>query len=86
VLSTDAAQLIMDPSQFETLLIARLTRICGAEVASDTQLFTGGYLNSLRFVEVLAFVETTLGIQVPTSRLSAEHFQTPHVIVSEFCK
>jgi acyl carrier protein len=75
----------MNSVQFEALLIARLARICAAEVGPDTPLFEGGYLNSLRFVEVLAFVETTLGIQVPTNRLSAEHFQTPRMIATEFC-
>jgi acyl carrier protein len=74
----------MDAARFEGLLLERLSSLCGTSIEPDTQLFAAGHLNSLRFVALLAFLETTLGRQVPTSRLSAEYFQTPRVITTEF--
>jgi acyl carrier protein len=76
----------MDAGQFEGLLLERLSSLCGATIEPDTPLFAGGHLNSLRFVALLAFLESTLGRQVPTARLSAEYFQTPRMIITELCK
>jgi acyl carrier protein len=66
-------------------LLDRLRALCEVEVDPDTALFESGLLNSMKFIELMAFVETTLGAPVPTNRLSAEYFSTPRTIAVTFC-
>jgi acyl carrier protein len=76
---------VLTPREFETRLLSHLRGLCGADISPETHLFSSGLINSLKFIELMVFVETTLGIRVPNSRLSAEFFQTPRVIVDTFC-
>lgn len=75
----------MDASEFQQRLLDRLCVLCRSEVDPDTDLFKTRLLNSMKFIELMAFVETTLAIKVPTSQLSAEHFKTARTIVQTFC-
>ena len=79
----------MTGQEFEAALMTTVTRLCreaipGVCMDSDTPLFEGGVLDSVRFIEVLAFVEVTLGIEVPTELLTMEHFRTVAVIAATF--
>jgi acyl carrier protein len=70
---------------FQTQLLAYLSGLCAVEVKPDTELFSTGLLNSMKFIQVLSFVQKTLEMEVPNNRLSAEFFNTPDKITTTFC-
>ena len=42
----------------------------------DTDLFSGGYVNSLFALEVILFLEETFSIHIPNKDVSESNFQT----------
>jgi acyl carrier protein len=75
----------MAAEEFLAKLLDYLRTLSKGEITADTELFQNRILDSLKFIEVMAFVEGTLGIVVPNSRLSAEYFQTARSIAANFC-
>jgi acyl carrier protein len=76
----------MQSTEFQSRLLTHLRVLCNVDVDLDAELFSTGLVNSMKFIELMAFVETALGIEVPNNRLSAEFFKTPRVIVNTFSK
>ncbi len=54
------------------------------EIASDTLLFEGGYINSLGVVELIAFIEETLHISVSMREVIMKHFGSVDAICERF--
>jgi len=50
------------------------TKIGGFEVADDEDLFESGYVNSLFAVQIVMFVENTLGLPVVEDDLDIKNF------------
>lgn len=46
------------------------------DLGYDTDLFRGGYVNSLFALEVIVFIERTFSIRVPNKDISESNFQT----------
>lgn len=42
----------------------------------DTELITGGYIDSFSMVEVLVFIEATFGIKIPNKEATPESFNS----------
>lgn len=69
------------PSDSAEAVKARLARVfverLAVEVPSpDTDLFETGILDSLRFVELLAVLEETFGVQVAVDELEIDDFRS----------
>jgi acyl carrier protein len=57
----------------------------GAEpVDATTPLFRGGRLNSLRLLNLLAFVERTVGREIPDDEIVMDRFQSVRRIAEAF--
>jgi acyl carrier protein len=57
----------------------------GAEpVAPTTPLFAGGRINSLRLLNLLAFVERTLDIEIPEEEIVMDRFHSIRRIAEVF--
>jgi acyl carrier protein len=74
---------------FVDKLTSFLTSLCSGrgvrvEIKPDTRLFSGRLLDSLSFIELLSFVERSLGMSVPDSKLSMQYFETPRTIAATF--
>jgi hypothetical protein len=54
------------------------------DVGLDTYLFADGLINSMRILDLVAFVESTLEIQVRVADVTMEHFRTPRTIARYF--
>ena len=46
------------------------------ELGCDTDLFRGGYVNSLFALEVIIFLEKTFSIRIPNKDISESNFRT----------
>ncbi len=55
-----------------------------SDVHEEMSLFTEGHLTSTSFVDLLAFVETDLGVVIPDDKLDARYFQTRNLIADHF--
>ena len=55
-----------------------------ANVGRHTRLFEDGYMNSLRILDLIAFVEKTLGRKIPDRAVRLANFRTIATIVSAF--
>ena len=67
------------PDEFEHELARFINRTLlggGASVDRDTRLFEDGYMNSLRILDLIAFVEKTLGSRVPDRAVRLANFRT----------
>lgn len=72
--------------------VARLTdwlnrRIAppGVVVAPATPLFAGGLINSIRILEIIAWVEREIGRPIPDLQIRMDNFQTAQRIADVFC-
>ncbi len=79
----------MGARDFEDKLLRYIGQLCEADgtpaqVTPDTPLFESGLIDSLRAVELMAFVESELGITIPDHKLSMEYFRCPADITREF--
>ena len=54
------------------------------EITSGTYLFADGLVNSMRILDLVAFVEYTLAIEIKDVDVTMEHFRTPGDIVRSF--
>ncbi len=75
------------PAEFEQLLahFINVTLLGGkGAVDRDTRLFEGGYMNSLRILDLIAVVEKTLGRRVPDRAVRLANFRTIATIVRAF--
>lgn len=74
------------PERFVTDLVAWLNvRFEPARtIAADTRLFAGGLIDSIRILEIIAWVERAIGQRIPDVQISMENFQTPTRIAEVF--
>ena len=78
---------IATPAEFERQLVhfINATLLGGAgEVDRDTRLFEDGYMNSLRILDLIAFVEKALGSRIPDRAVRLANFRTIATIVQAF--
>ena len=55
----------------------------GRDVLSDdTELFTGGFIDSLAVMDLVSFVEGELGCPIPPADITLEHFGSIERIVT----
>lgn len=80
----------MTAHEFEQQLLDFIREMCRkngirAEITPDTLLFADRLLNSMRIIDLMAFVEEELGIVIPDAKLSMQYFRTPRTIAATFC-
>jgi acyl carrier protein len=56
------------------------------QLDGDTDLFATSILDSLRFVELVTFIQADLGVDVPDKKLVTRYFQTANVIAQNFAE
>ena len=73
---------------FEAQLLAfirdRLLPDAGLPLAADTYLFADGLINSMRILDLVAFVESSLGIEVRLADVTMSHFRSVRAIADYF--
>jgi acyl carrier protein len=52
--------------------------------AADTPLFEDGWIDSLKILQLIAFVELMVGRTIPDEEIVMKNFQTVTVIVEHF--
>jgi acyl carrier protein len=79
----------MNRNDFEAKVVAFLNRLCrrkavDVQVEPTTHLFETKILDSVQFLELMSFLQSDLGVEVPDSKLSTEFFQTARKIAENF--
>lgn len=79
----------MANDEFETQVISFLNELCagvpgGTAIGADTHLFETKLLDSVRFLQLMTFLQADLDVQVPDRMLSTEFFSTARVITTNF--
>ena len=75
-------------NQFEEKLSAFVRELAphSKTIKSTTKLFDDGIIDSLKILDLIAFVEVTLKIKVPDSKVVIENFRTIKDISDTFWK
>ena len=55
-------------------------------VQADSLLFKEGLINSLKILDLIAFVEKSIGVRVPEKYMVMEYFQSPAKIATTFAR
>lgn len=79
----------MDRDRFVAHMLAWLNlRLAppGVSIAVDTPLFAGGLINSIRILEVIAWVERATGRTIPDAGIRMDNFATVARIAEVFVK
>lgn len=58
----------------------------GRRITADTRLFAGGYVNSIRILDIIAWVEEATGRRIPDRAIRMDNFQTVARIAATFCE
>ena len=56
----------------------------GVAIEADTPLFAGRLIDSLRILELIAFTERALGIEIPDAAVRMDNFATPAQVARVF--
>ena len=76
--------------EFEESLVAFVTELAARKtsraVRINTPLFTSGLFDSLKVLDLICFVESALGIQIPDRRVRLENFKSIKAISNAFWK
>lgn len=56
----------------------------GPPILSDTRLFAGGLINSMRILELIAWTERAIGHEIPDAQIRTDHFATVDAITATF--
>jgi acyl carrier protein len=56
------------------------------EIGPDTALLELGILDSLSMVNLLSYLEVTLGVKIPEDQILPENFSTPLAIAEMICR
>lgn len=80
---------VSNSNLFDQRLIQFIGELCqktgtDISVGLDTKLFENKLINSIRILDIMAFVETELEISIDDDKMSMEYFQTPRKIVETF--
>jgi acyl carrier protein len=54
-------------------------------VRGTTPLFASGLIDSLKVLDLISFVESTLGIRIPDHKITLDNFRTIKAISKAFC-
>ena len=65
-------------------LVATIAEISDAEVDPDEDLLTGGLIDSIGIVRLIADAEAAFGVRVPAPDLVPENFRTVRVMTRYF--
>ena len=57
-----------------------------AAVEAETPLFEGGLINSIKILDLIAFVEKSLGVRIPEKLMVMKHFRSPRAITTTFAR
>lgn len=57
----------------------------GRRITADTRLFADGYVNSIRILDIIAWVEEATGRRIPDRAIRMDSFQTVTRIAEAFC-
>lgn len=79
----------METELFKVKLINFIQGLCDKSrpdirVGGDTKLFEDRLVNSIRIIDVIAFVERELQVSIPDDMLNMGYFKSPDVIVAAF--
>jgi acyl carrier protein len=77
----------MERESFTRALLAWLNRRLappGERIERDTHLFAGGLINSLRVLELIAWIERETGREIPDRMIRMDHFHTVERIAEVF--
>ena len=56
----------------------------GRLISSETPLFEGGLINSIRILEIIAWTERAVGHRIPDSSIRMDNFRTVERIADAF--
>jgi acyl carrier protein len=77
-------------SEFETALVSfintELLLDSNPTIGPDTALFEDGIIDSLKILNLLAFIESTVGRAIPDEEIVMKHFRTARVIAERFAE
>ena len=59
-------------------------RFAPARIELHTPLFAGGLINSIRILELIAWVERAIGREIPDAQIRMDNFGTPARIAQLF--
>jgi acyl carrier protein len=80
----------MGRAEFQHSLVAFVAALAAGRtrrvVRADTPLFTTGLLDSLKILDLICFVESTLGIRIPDRRVTLGNFKSIRAISDAFCQ
>ncbi len=76
--------------EFESSLRAFVQRLAAdrrnpaPQIRRNTLLFEGGWIDSLKVLDLIAFVESSLRTKIADEKISLEHFRTVQAITDSF--
>ncbi|HUF28042.1 MAG TPA: hypothetical protein VMM18_13795 [Gemmatimonadaceae bacterium] len=76
-----------DRDRFVSDLVAWINRRLappGVTVAAGTPLFSGGLIDSIRILELIAWTESAIGREIPDEWIRMDYFGTPGTIADVF--
>ena len=80
----------MTQKEFEASLLKFITtevsQGSGRRISTRTPLFSDGLIDSLKILELIAFVESTLGIHIPDAKVTARNFRSVQAVGKAFWK
>ena len=80
----------LDPKLFEPELVSFInTSLVPAgkgAVSAETALFDDGLINSIKILDLIAFVEKALGVRIPEKLMVMKHFRSPRAITTTFAR
>ena len=56
----------------------------GPEITADTPLFSGGLVNSMRILDLIAWTERAIGREIPDAQIRMDNFRTARCIAELF--
>jgi acyl carrier protein len=77
----------MDHTTFVARTVEWINRTlvpAGVTIDADTALFTGGYINSIRILQLIAWTEHALCLRIPDARIRMDHFHSVRRIADTF--
>ena len=58
----------------------------GPAILADTRLFSGGLINSMRILELIAWTERAIGHEIPDAKIRTDYFASVDQITATFGK
>ena len=55
-------------------------------MSAETALFEEGLINSIKILDLMAFVEKSIGVKIPDKLVVMKHFRSPRAITETFVR